>query len=61
MISDIFCATNFTFIEVFLFPLYGSGDKYGESVSIKSLSNGTNEITASGLAFLKVTTPLKDI
>ena len=61
LISAIFLATYLTFIEVFLFPLCGSGDIYGESVSIKILSNGTSETQSSGFEFLNVITPLNDM
>ena len=42
----------------FLFPLFGSGVIYGQSVSMTSLSNGAYFTTSfSFFAFLKVNTP----
>ena len=39
LISAIFFAVYLIFLESFLFPLLGSGLKYGQSVSIKILSS----------------------
>ena len=60
--SAIFLALNTTFSGVFLFPLLGSGDKYGLSVSIKILSSGTIFIISSAFfEFLNVIGPANDI
>ena len=46
----------------FGFPLKGSGDKYGESVSTKIRSFGREKkVSANTFDFLKVTTPLADM
>lgn len=42
------------------FPRNGTGARYGESDSSRSLSSGTNRSSASSAHFLKVTIPLKD-
>ena len=51
-------ATSATNAGSFIFPLLGTGAKYGESVSIKNLSSGTYfAISLNSSDFLKVTTP----
>ena len=43
-------------------PLKGSGDRYGESVSTRSLLFGIDKkVSANSFDFLNVTTPLADI
>ena len=46
LISAIFCAVYFIFLESFLLPLLGSGVKYGQSVSISILLSGTKFINS---------------
>ena len=60
--SAIFFAINLIFEESFLFPLFGSGERYGLSVSISNLLIGTN-FTAffAFFEFLKVIGPAKEI
>ena len=43
-------------------PLKGSGDRYGESVSTRIFSFGSDKkVSAKSFDFLKVTTPLADM
>ena len=51
-------ATYFTLAGSFFSPLYGTGVKYGESVSKTILSKEIFFNTSFNLQFLKVTTPL---
>jgi len=44
---EIFSKIYTKFNGVFIFPLNGSGDKYGESVSITILSSGNFRISSS--------------
>ncbi len=54
--------TSTTYAGSFLFPRYGTGDKYGQSVSINNRPNGTSVATPlRSSAFLKVTMPEKDM
>ncbi len=56
--SEIFSATILTKEGSFLFPLNGSGARYGESVSISNFSKGICfTISCRAKAFLKVTIP----
>ena len=47
LISAIFSQTCLTCIGSFLFPLYGTGVRYGLSVSISSLSSGTTSTVST--------------
>ena len=62
LISQIFFATYSTYIGSFSLPLYGTGVRYGESVSVIILSIG-HALMHSGacLAFLKVIGHAKEI
>ena len=55
--SAIFSAIIFIYELSFLFPLYGEGAKYGESVSKTILSIGMEFKKSEIFPFLKVTTP----
>ena len=56
-----FCAVNLMYEGSFFLPLFGSGDKKGLSVSIKSLSSGTFlNVSCNSVEFLKVIIPLAE-
>ena len=56
-ISDILLAINSIYELSFLFPLKGTGARYGESVSNTIFSIGTWFKNSDIFPFLKVTTP----
>lgn len=60
--SAIFWIVYIILEESFLVPRFGSGDKYGLSVSTNILSKGTKFITSVAFfEFLNVIGPAKDI
>jgi hypothetical protein len=60
--SASFDATYFTLAGSFNLPLNGSGDKYGQSVSMRILSIGIlAAVSWALLAFLKVKGPANEI
>ena len=62
LINDKHSAMYTRFLGWLSFPLFGSGDRYGESVSTNILSIGISFIVSlNSPAFLKVTIPDKEI
>ena len=59
--SATFFTTSMRKAGSFRFPRYGEGDKYGASVSNKSIVDGTIRIISDNADFLKVTIPLTPI
>ena len=62
LISANFCTVYFINEGSFVNPLFGTGARYGESVSIRSLSIGIEEaVSCNSILFLKVIIQLKEI
>lgn len=62
LILEIYFAIYNKFDGLLLIPLHGSGDKYGESVSMNIRSIGTNcAVFFTSYALRKVTIPENDI
>jgi len=62
LISANFCAVYFINEGSLVDPLFGSGARKGESVSISSLSTGIKDaVSCNSILFLKVIIPLKEI
>ena len=61
LISASFSAVNFTKDGSFFFPLFGTGAKYGLSVSIKVFSKGIDlNVSCKSVEFLNVIIPLAE-